>query len=48
MDKYLNWGIYGLLILSLWALFAIGIGLIPLISVPNSSQESWSKFNIVC
>jgi len=48
MDKYINWVIYGLLILSFWALLSIGIGLIPLISISNISQESWSKLNVVC
>ena len=47
MNKYINWGIYGLLILSFWALLSIGIQFIPLIHISGVSQKACTQINNV-
>lgn len=47
MNKYINLTIYGLLLLSMWALLSIGFGIIPLIDNSIFSQNFCIKFNNV-
>jgi len=47
MNKYINFTIYGLLVLSLWALLSVGTGLIPLIDNSRFSRDFCIKFNNV-
>ena len=47
LSKIVNYGIYGLLILSIWGLFSIGIGIIPLINIQKIPADFCLKLNAV-
>jgi hypothetical protein len=46
-SNIVKYGIYGLLILSIWGIFSIGIGIIPLINIPKIPADFCLKLNDV-
>ena len=45
MNGVINFIIYGLLALSIWALASVGLGIVPLIEVPFLTNDLWTKLN---